>query len=88
MQADKLHLIKELKSTPYWPAVQALIVDVQASFIVDLVNADAGNFQRIQGGIMATKHILKLFEDVDLLRSLLERSQPGNPNVDPASDKE
>lgn len=83
MQANDLNLLKELKATPYARALTSLIVEVQASFIVDLVNADQSNFQRIQGGIMATKHILKLFEDVDLLRSLQD-----NANAHPVSDKE
>lgn len=83
MQADKLHLLKELKMSPFMPAVQALLEEVREGFIIDLVKANQSTFERCQGGIMAIDYLTKIIADVDLLRSL-----QGNPNVDPVVDKE
>ena len=83
MQANHLDLLKALKATEFYPALKALYAEQIEDLQHQLEESDERTFKRIQGALMHSRHVLKLLEDVELLRSLQD-----NPNADPVTDKE
>ena len=84
MQGDILNLLKEFKSTPYYPAVLKVLDNEATRQLSEMVVAQSEvKIRQLQGGVMTLESIRKVFEDVDLLRSLLD-----NANAHPVVDKE
>jgi len=84
MQANYLTLLKEMKSTPYYEALTKMLDAEMTRMLSDLVYAtDEHRMRQLQGGIFAIQGIIKVLDDVDLLRSLQD-----NANAHPVVDKE
>jgi DNA gyrase/topoisomerase IV subunit A len=84
MQANMLNLLKEFKGTPYYAAVLQMLDNEATRQLSEMVVAQSETrIRHLQGGVQTLEGLRKLFEDVDLLRSLLD-----NANEHPVVDKE